>query len=238
MSFVGHLDPDESLGEILAGLIMVLTFTLAAGVATRGAQDGVRTLLIAAVGCNLAWGIIDAVFYVMTNAFVRRRRARLFRAVSAAASEDAALATIRHELDPELEAITRPEHRERLYRGIHVLLANGKPLRTGVTRDDLIGAFVIFCLVFATTLPAVLPFPFVRDPWLALRISNLLLIGCVFIVGFHWAQYVTPTHGWQALRSPVSAWRWSPSRWPWEADTGTNAFCATSPMLRRQQCQS
>ena len=190
MSFVGHLDPDESLGEILAGLIMVLTFTLAAGVATRGAQDGVRTLLIAAVGCNLAWGIIDAVFYVMTNAFVRRRRARLFRAVSAAASEDAALATIRHELDPELEAITRPEDRERLYRGIHVLLANGKPLRTGVTRDDLLGAFVIFCLVFATTLPAALPFLFVRDPWLALRISNLLLIGCVFIVGFYWAQYI------------------------------------------------
>ena len=54
MSFVGHVDPDESLGEILAGLIMVLTFTLAAGVATRGAQDGVRTLLFAAVGCNLA----------------------------------------------------------------------------------------------------------------------------------------------------------------------------------------
>src|SRR4051812_23996011 len=116
---------------------MVLTFTLAAGVATRGAQDGVRTLLLAAVGCNLAWGIIDAVFYVMTNAFVRRRRARLFRAVSAAASEDAALATIRHELDPELEAITRPEDRERLYRGIHVLLANG----TVANRRDSRGSY-------------------------------------------------------------------------------------------------
>jgi hypothetical protein len=63
VSFVGRLDPDESLGEILAGLIMVLTFTLAAGVISRGGQDGVRTLLFAAVGCNLAWGIIDAVFY-------------------------------------------------------------------------------------------------------------------------------------------------------------------------------
>ena len=52
MSFVGHLDPDESLGEILAGLIMVLTFTLAAGVMSRGGQDGVRTLLFAAVGCT------------------------------------------------------------------------------------------------------------------------------------------------------------------------------------------
>ena len=165
---------------------------MAAGVATRsGDEDGVHTVLLAAIGCNLAWGIIDAVFYVMTNAFVRRRRARLFRAVSAAASEDAALATIRHELDPELEAITRPEDRERLYRDIHVLLANGKPLRTGVTLcDDLIGALIIFCLVFATTLPAVLPFLFVRDPWLALRISNLFLLGCVFIVGFHWARYI------------------------------------------------
>src|SRR4051812_40600320 len=64
------------------------------------------------------------------------------------------------------------------------------PLRTGVTREDPIGAFVIFCLVFVPTLPAVLPFLFVGDPWLALRISNLLLIGCVFIVGFHWAQYI------------------------------------------------
>jgi len=183
------LAPTERFSEVLFGLIMVLTFTGSLSAAESGHAQ-VRTMLIGAIGCNLAWGIIDAVFYVLTNAFVRRRRARLFRAVSAAASEDAALATIRHELDPELEAITRPEDRERLYRDIHVLLANGKPLRTGVTRDDLIGAFVIFCLVFVTTLPAVLPFLFVRDPWLALRISNLLLIGCVFIVGFHWAQYI------------------------------------------------
>ena len=68
MSFVGRLDPDESFGEILAGLIMVLTFTLAAGVMSRDGEDGVHTVLFAAIGCNLAWGIIDAVFYVMTNA--------------------------------------------------------------------------------------------------------------------------------------------------------------------------
>src|SRR4051794_34344318 len=88
VSFVGRLDPDESFGEILAGLIMVLTFTLAAGVMSRDGEDGAHTVLFAAIGCNLAWGIIDAVFYIMTNAFVRRRRARLFRAVSAAANED------------------------------------------------------------------------------------------------------------------------------------------------------
>jgi len=62
-----HLDTSDALAEILFGLIMVLTFTLAAGfVASEGAA-GVRELMLAAIGCNLAWGIIDAAMYVMSS---------------------------------------------------------------------------------------------------------------------------------------------------------------------------
>ena len=43
---------------------MVLTFTGALSVAEAGRAD-VREMLIGALGCNLAWGIIDAVFYLM-----------------------------------------------------------------------------------------------------------------------------------------------------------------------------
>jgi hypothetical protein len=86
LPFMRHLDPSESLGEILFGLIMVLTFTLGAGVAVRtgeGAGD-TRELLYAAIGCNIAWGIIDAVLFVMGKVFVRSRRVRLLRAIKAA----------------------------------------------------------------------------------------------------------------------------------------------------------
>ena len=38
---------------------MVLTFTGSLSVAEAG-RDDVRTMLIGALGCNLAWGIIDA----------------------------------------------------------------------------------------------------------------------------------------------------------------------------------
>ena len=58
--FVGQLDPSERLGELLFGLIMVLTFTLGAGIELAGDEDGARELLIAALGCNAVWGIIDA----------------------------------------------------------------------------------------------------------------------------------------------------------------------------------
>ena len=56
----------ERLSEILFGLIMVLTFTCSFSVIRAGHEE-VREMLIGALGCNLAWGIIDAVFYLMSR---------------------------------------------------------------------------------------------------------------------------------------------------------------------------
>ena len=58
------LDPMDRSMEALFGLIMVLTFTGSLSVWTAGRQD-VRDMLIGALGCNLAWGVIDACFYLM-----------------------------------------------------------------------------------------------------------------------------------------------------------------------------
>ena len=52
------------------------------------------------------------------------------------------------------------------------------------------GAVAVFCLVFATALPAVLPLLLISDPWMALRASNLLVIVVLFVVGYYWAGYV------------------------------------------------
>jgi VIT1/CCC1 family predicted Fe2+/Mn2+ transporter len=194
-----HLEPAESLGEILFGLIMVLTFTLGAGIAVRtgeGAGDA-RELLFAALGCNLAWGIIDAALHVMGNMFVRSRRARLAYAIKAAPDEASALAAIREEMEPGLESVTQKDERDRLYRNILSLVARSEPPRTRVTRSDLAEAISVFLLVFVTALPAAAPFLVIEDPWLALRISNLLLTSLLFIVGYFWARY-TNANPWLA----------------------------------------
>jgi hypothetical protein len=55
-----YVDPATSLGEILFGLIMTLTFTLGAGIIIEDeGREGARELLIAVIGCNIAWGVID-----------------------------------------------------------------------------------------------------------------------------------------------------------------------------------
>jgi hypothetical protein len=60
------LEPVERLSEILFGLIMALTVTNAVSVATAD-QITIRTMLIAALGCNLVWRIIDAGMYLMCS---------------------------------------------------------------------------------------------------------------------------------------------------------------------------
>jgi hypothetical protein len=60
------LEPVERLSEILFGLIMALTITGAVSVATAD-RFAIRTMLFAALGCNLAWGIIDAGMYLMAR---------------------------------------------------------------------------------------------------------------------------------------------------------------------------
>ena len=62
-----------SLSEVLFGLIMTLTFTLGAGlIIQEEGREGARQLLIATIGCNIAWGIIDGALYLVGPA-VRSR---------------------------------------------------------------------------------------------------------------------------------------------------------------------
>jgi hypothetical protein len=65
--FQRHLDPASRLSEVLFGLIMMLTVTLTASVTAKSGEPGARRLLVAAVSCNIAWGIIDGVMYIMNG---------------------------------------------------------------------------------------------------------------------------------------------------------------------------
>jgi VIT1/CCC1 family predicted Fe2+/Mn2+ transporter len=186
-----YLDPAESLGEVLFGLIMVLTFTVGARIITEKSELDTRELIVAAVGCNIAWGIIDAVLFVLGNMFHRSRRARFLRALQSAGSEAEALAAIQEELGLEERPIAiRPEDRSRFYQSILAVASQATLARGGLLQwRDFPAAIVVFILVSATALPGVIPFLLIKDSYLALRLSNLVLISLLFFIGYAWAHY-------------------------------------------------
>jgi hypothetical protein len=187
--FVTHLDPGDRLGEVLFGLIMVLTFTLGAGIGLAGNRDATRELLIAALGCNAAWGIIDAALHLIGRVSERGRLYRLLRAIQATPNDGHALALVSQELDERIPSMVRPEIRAALDREVLERVRETKAEPNRLTRADLWAGLAVFWLVFLTALPAVVPFLLFRDARLALRASNAVLIGLLFYVGWRWGAY-------------------------------------------------
>ena len=107
------LEPVERLSEILFGLIMALTVTSAVSVATADDMQ-IRTMLIAALGCNLAWGIIDAGMYLMARLGERGHNALVGRAVRKAPTSEQAHRIIEDELPPVFASIFRPAQLEEI----------------------------------------------------------------------------------------------------------------------------
>src|SRR3954452_7159924 len=105
------LEPNERIAEVLFGLIMVLTFTGSLSVAEAGRED-VRAMLIGALGCNLAWGIIDAVLYLMGCLAEKGRGLITLRAVRKARDSQYAQRLIADALPPLVASVLKPAELE------------------------------------------------------------------------------------------------------------------------------
>ena len=182
-----NLAPGERLGEVLFGLLMTLTFVLGARI-LEGEAFSVRQTLIATLGCNVAWGIIDGVLLVTGRVFDRSRLARLGRSIRDV-DDPSATQIVAAEFDETLAPITSATGRRELYRDIVEQVRAVKSPRSPLPRKgDWLAAIAVFCLVVFVSMPAALPFLIMDDAWLALRVSNAILISIVFLVGYKWGS--------------------------------------------------
>jgi hypothetical protein len=101
------LDPKDRISEVLFGLIMALTITNSLGIAQHGEGD-IRALLAGALGCNLAWGLIDAAMYVMAELTDRGRATLTLRRLRMAADIGEARQIIADALPPLLVSALQP----------------------------------------------------------------------------------------------------------------------------------
>jgi VIT1/CCC1 family predicted Fe2+/Mn2+ transporter len=165
---------------------MTLTFTGTIGVLTADRVE-VRTVLIGALGCNIAWGIIDGGLYLMACLAERGRNVMLVRAVRTAASAEDAHRVIADALPAPLAPAFQPAQLEVMRTGISGLPE--PPARPRLTGRDWMGALGVCILVVLTTFPVVIPFIFIDDIKLAMRISNAIAMVLMFLCGFFFARY-------------------------------------------------
>jgi len=175
------LEPMDRIAETLFGVIMALTFTC-----TLGAQIGddikVRTMLIAALGCNLAWGIIDAGVYLITRVNIESRKVTTLGALRDAADSDSARRVLADVLHPVLASNVSEEQLDALRGKLQQMPA--LPERARLTKRDVLGALAVCLLCFISTFPIALPFLLIDDGRTALRASNAVAVAMLFLCGY------------------------------------------------------
>jgi hypothetical protein len=180
------LEPIERISEVLFGLIMVLTFTGSLSVAEAGRAE-VRTMLLGALGCNLAWGIIDGVFYLMTCFSERGHNILALRALRRAADAEEAQRIIADGLPPLLASVLTPAEFAVIRHKLDQLPE--PPARPRLSKNDWLAAGGVFLFVFLSTFPVVIPFTFVHEIRPALLVSNGIAIVMLFLSGYAFGRY-------------------------------------------------
>ena len=187
------LEPVERISEVLFGLIMVLTFTGSLSVAEADRAE-VRTMLIGALGCNIAWGIIDGILYLMGCLGEQGRGIRALRALRKAAAPEEGHRVIAASLPPMVAATLGPAEYESVRQKLVQLPE--PPSRPRLRKKEWLGAFAVFLWVFLTTFPVALPFIFMHDVARAMRVSNAIAIVLLFLTGYAFGR-IAEYRPWQ-----------------------------------------
>lgn len=180
------LNPVDRTGEVLFGLIMVLSFTGTISAATAGKQE-IRELLWAALGCNIAWGLVDAIMHLMGVLLERGHNITIIKRIRNSENKDVSRQVLKEEIQPLISELLKDEELDQLNDRIKKI---AEPLKRNIlTVTDLVGGLQIFLLVFLCTLPVALPFAFLQEVAFAMRISNGVAIVLLFIGGYILAGY-------------------------------------------------
>lgn len=192
--FKRHLDASTRLGEVLFGLIMALGITGAVRFGLAEANN--RELLIAVLGCNIAWGIVDGVMFAMLALFERARKFRIVNDVRNASSDEAALERIHAELGNGLNSLVTSNERDQFYRWVLALARQSEREQPRICRVDILGGIAVGALILLATFPIVVPFLVLSNPTIAVRLSNTIAVTMMFGIGWWWGRMVgaNPLH--------------------------------------------
>jgi VIT1/CCC1 family predicted Fe2+/Mn2+ transporter len=138
-------------------------------------------MLIGALGCNIAWGIIDGVLYLMGCLAEKGRNLKTHLAVRNASDPHEAQELIADALPAVVASVLQPAELEAMYQRLQKLPA--PPERAQLTKQDWLGALAVFFWVFVTTFPVAMPFIFMKEMAAAMRTSNGIAVVMLFIAG-------------------------------------------------------
>ena len=152
-------------------------------------------MLLEALGCNVAWGIIDAFFYLLNSVGQRGQGAALLGRLRRTVDPREACGMVLDALPPLVATLMQPRDLESMREKLTQLPESME--RPQLVKEDWLGALGVFLLVFLSLLPVAVPFTFISNGLLATSVSNVIALVLLFLAGYSFGRF-TNNNPWRA----------------------------------------
>lgn len=170
--------------EVIYGVIIAMTFTSILRGYPAVFEFVLQKTIFAALFCCMAWGIADGLFYLWERNYIIRQENRIIQFSKSVQEKESALPLIEEQLDDTILRNIPRENRLQLYEKLTQFLSgvdNRKKLSSYEAITIVAGTFLLSAGagVFIVT-----PFFVIDNVEQALKISNLVGILLLFLVGY------------------------------------------------------
>lgn len=183
---MSKVDPDLVIQEALYGFIMALTLITTAQIGLVH-YDGPTALILAIIGMDVVWGVIDMYIFYRVDITSRERNLQLYHEIRTSNDRGSQAKELVGEFDGTIFELASEEDKEKM---VDVFL-NGHYLRLSElkhsTRHYLFNAVTAFVSAVLPVVPSVICLAVIDDFHLALFCSSLVSSIAVFFVGFYFA---------------------------------------------------
>jgi hypothetical protein len=169
--------------EPMFGVIMVVCFTSILRAYPIIAEKVIGTVLLSALFCCVAWGLVDGIFYAWEAHYELDRKRKLLALVQAPNDPKETRELVEDDLGDTIVDLMDEKDKEEIYQIVEKNVS-GIDLGRVSIKEDIVTVLIAFGLVVGSSIIVMLPFLLFSPVMTALTISNITGIFLLFVMGF------------------------------------------------------
>ena len=169
--------------EPMFGVIMVVCFTSVLRAYPNLAEQILGTILISALFCCIAWGLVDGIFYAWEAHYELDKRKKIQEAAKGSAGAGDVEGLVEGHLGDTVVDLLEDEDRKQIYQIVNKKLP-GIDLGSVSIREDALTVLIAFGLVVGSSIVVMIPFLVIHPVMTALVVSNVTGIVLLFFMGY------------------------------------------------------
>ena len=169
--------------EPMFGVIMVVCFTSILRSYPNAAEEVIGTVLLSALFCCIAWGLVDGIFYAWEAHYELDRKRKLLSRVQAPSDPKEARELVKDHLGDTIVDLMEDKDKDQIYQIVEKNASRVDLGRVSI-KEDIVTVLMAFGLVVGSSIIVMIPFLVFSPVMTALIISNITGILLLFVMGY------------------------------------------------------